>query len=110
MEGGPGNFGSVDEALDHFLEVILKAAENTIPLVLPSQKPRVPWWTRDCTEAVRDRKRGLRQFHRTHRPEDYLQYKLFKTRARRTLRQARQKFTNSFLSVLIQGVVKLEEL
>src|SRR5215469_15099927 len=67
---------------------------------LPSSKPRVPWWNPECREAKRERKKALRRFHRTKCHEDFIKYKLFKTKARRILRITRRAYTKNFLSSL----------
>src|SRR5215469_10294617 len=75
----PHSFPSIDKALEYFLDVVIKASENSIPRVMPSSKPRVPWWNPECREAIRERKKALRRFHRTKCSEDFIKYKLFKT-------------------------------
>ena len=42
----------------------------------------------------------MRRFHRTKHPEDFVQYNLYKAKARRTLKLAREGFTKAFLSAL----------
>src|SRR5215469_13507024 len=91
---------SIDKALEYFLDVIIKASENAIPHVMPFSKPRVPWWNPECREAIRERKKALRRFHRTKYPEDFIKYKLFKTKSRRVLRITRRAYTKNFLSSL----------
>src|SRR5215469_5642189 len=40
----PLSFPSIDKALEYFLDVVIKATENSIHRVMPSSKPRIPWW------------------------------------------------------------------
>src|SRR5215469_7678351 len=61
----PHSFPCIDKALEYFLDVVIKASENSIPRVMPSSKPRLPWWNPECREAIRERKKALRRFHRT---------------------------------------------
>src|SRR5215469_672091 len=96
----PFSFPSIDKALDYFLDVVIKASENSIPRVMPSSKPRVPFWNPECREAIRERNKALRHFYRTKCPEDFIKYKLFKTKARRILRITRRAYTKYFLSLL----------
>src|SRR5215469_1347555 len=96
----PLSFPSIDKALEYFLDVVIKASENSIPRVMPSSKPRVPWWNPECREVIRERKKALRRFHRTKCSDDFIKYKLFKTKARRILRITRRVYTKKFLSSL----------
>ena len=96
----PLSFPSIDKALEYFLDVVIKASENAIPHVIPSSKPWVPWWNPECRKAIRERKKALRRFHRTKCPDDFIKYKLFKTKARRILRNTRRAYTKNFLSSL----------
>ena len=48
-------------------------------------------------QAIRERKKALRRVHRTKCFDDFIKYKLFKTKARRTLRITRLAYTKYFL-------------
>src|SRR5215469_16312741 len=100
----PLSFSSIDKALEYFLDVVIKGFENAIPQVMPSSKPRVPWWNPECREAIRKRKKALRRFHRTKCSEDFIKYKLSKTKVRRTLRVTRRAYTKNFLSSLNSSI------
>ena len=98
----PLSFPSIDKALEYFLDVVIKASEKSIPRVMPSSKPRVSWLNPECREAIRERKKALRRFHRTKCSEDFIKYKLFKTKARRTLRMNHSTSLYKKFSIIIK--------
>jgi hypothetical protein len=62
---------TVDSMVDMFTLAILRASEQSIPR--SSSKPRrvpVPWWTEECRDAIRARKRALWIFGRHPREEN----------------------------------------
>ena len=57
---------TVDELVEHFNNHIRNAADASIPKSSGIPKPkRVPWWSTDCSEAVRRRKMAQRKYQRS---------------------------------------------
>ena len=90
----------MNRALEYLSSVVLTAAEEWIPWRSASGKPRVPWWSPECTAAIRDKKRCSRRFHRTGSRSDFIALKCASTRARRVLRRARRSSWRAYVSSL----------
>lgn len=79
-------------------DLIVSAATETIPKKTGHVKYCCPWWTDECKEAIRDRKRLLNRFRRNREvPGLLLEYKRAKAKARQVIRQAKK---DSWLKLL----------
>jgi hypothetical protein len=76
--------------LDPFTNAVVQAAAMNIPR--SSIRPRryqVPWWTDECRDAIRARKRALEQFQTHPIQENLVSFKRLRAAARRTIRSAK---------------------
>ena len=76
---------------------IVDTARDTVPLKSGKGKYNCPWWTEDCKEAIRARKRAYNRFRRSHRTVHLMAYKQAKAKARQTIRKAKK---DSWLQLL----------
>lgn len=73
-------------------EIIMNAAEQSIPHKRKTYKYNCPWWTAECRRAIALRKRGLNRFRRNKENLALLyEYKRLKAAARRIIRQAKRE-------------------
>lgn len=59
----------IDYAVDHLIDIIQQAAQESTPWARPSTWAR-QGWTSECTEAIRASRRQYRRYMRTHDEED----------------------------------------
>jgi hypothetical protein len=64
----------IDYAVDHLLDIVQQAAQESTPWAKPSVWAR-QGWTPECTEAISASRRQYRQYMRTHGEEDWDEYK-----------------------------------
>lgn len=90
---------SVDRSCKAVSEIIMNAAENSVPHKKQTYKYNCPWWTSECRRAVARRKRALNRFRRNRTNSALLfEYKRLKAMARRTIRQAKKKSWETLLA------------
>ena len=70
---------------------IIDAAQKTVPQKSGRGKYNCPWWTEECKEAIRTRKRALNRFRRSHSNIQLLEYKQAKAKARQIIRKAKKE-------------------
>ena len=70
---------------------IIDTATRTVPKKFGKGKYNCPWWTEECKEATRNRKRALNRFRRSHRNTQLLEYKQAKAKARQVIRKAKKE-------------------
>lgn len=95
----------VDLIIEHFCTNIIRAAELHVPR--SSSTPRrvpVPWWTEGCRDAILARKRALRLFQRHPTEENFIQFKRFRAKARRTICEAKKVSWTKYVSSLKKNV------
>ena len=81
-------------------EAIIKGATETIPRKTGQSKYSCPWWTSDCKEALRERKRMLNRFRRHKDNVNLLmEYKKAKAKARQVVRKAKKESWERLLSM-----------
>jgi hypothetical protein len=92
---------TVDSMVDMFTHAVLRASEQSIPR--SSSKPRrvpVPWWTEECRDAIRARKRALKQFENHPIQENLISFKRLRAAARRIVRSAKRRSWVAYVSSL----------
>ena len=86
---------------EHFTTMILDSAERCIPKT--SCRPRrtpVPWWTKDCRDAIRARERAYRKFDRNSSIENLIAFRKARAFARRTINEAKAVSWRDYVSSL----------
>ena len=90
-----------DMSVSDYTHALLSSADKTVPKT--SGKPRrppVPWWTKECAEAIRARKRAFRHFHRSSTIENLIVFKKARALARRTIKAAKMASWRTYVSTL----------
>ena len=100
-ERASDTFDSVQEMMSYFEEMLINAAEQTIPTT--STKPRhipVPWWNDECKRDIKAREKALEKFKKKPTRENEIKYKKLKAVARRTVRKAKRESWQDYVNTL----------
>ena len=83
----PGSANSMES----FTSLLVSAAEGSIPRTsgFPRRTP-VPWWTDECRDAIRARKRAFRAFDRHSTTDNLIAFRKARAFARRTVQEAKR--------------------
>jgi len=90
----------INSILDHFCNIIIEAANKTIGKTNTQLKRKiVPWWNKDCNDAIKTYKKALNRFNKTKLAEDHINLKNARAQARFITKKSKteswQKFTSS---------------
>ena len=96
----PEDFVNVDDPIDKFSSKLLEIAEECIPKTSTSLKRNNPWFNEDCKESIKKRRASVRNFQINPTSENLTNMKIFRAKARRTVRQAKKKSWQSYVSKL----------
>ena len=66
----------------------------------PSRRKPVPWWNMDCKKALQNRRKALRQVKRNPTPENLLNYRKLRAKAKQTFKQSRVQSWQTFVAQL----------
>ena len=90
-----------DDPIKSFASILTNIAEETVPkIATKSKKARKPWFTEDCTTAIRQRKGALRQFNNRPTHDNLNNYRIFRAKARRTIKESKKKSWKQYVSKL----------
>ena len=91
----------IDAKVDNVQRSILHAAEATIPKTsTTTTKHRVPWWTPDCRQALRERNRRYRHFSKEPSQANFIAYKKARAQARKVVKAARKAHLRDYMSTV----------
>ena len=79
----------IDNA-EEFTKTIISIAEKCIPKNSTPNKKNKPWFNNECKEAINKRKAALRKFKKEPTTSNLTNYKLYKAKARKTLKEAKK--------------------
>ena len=87
--------------MESFTSNILSSATETIPRTtgMP-RRPPVPWWTDECKEAIRARRRAFRAFDRMTTTENLVAFRKARAHAKRTIKEAKRASWKNYVSQL----------
>jgi len=89
----------IDAMLEVFNSVVINAANSTIPKSTGKFKSKpVPWWNQECKVANEKKKTALRKYQHTRSNNDKINYNRLRAISRRTIREARRKSWQDFVS------------
>ena len=85
---------------DRFASILHTIASETIPKsrINSTSKIKKPWFDDECKKAVRERKASLRKFDTCPTSENLNHYRIFRAKARRTIRESKRKSWRSYVS------------
>ena len=93
--------GASPITVEEFTSLLLSCADGCIPKT--SSQPRrtpVPWWTKECRDAIRARKRAFKKFDRRATTENLIAFRKARAFARRTIREAKAVSWRDFVTSL----------
>ena len=80
-----------DDPIQTFTDRLLAVASETIPKrKLQPHRPKTPWFTKECKEAIKNRKRAQRKFFRNPSTENALEFKRLKAKARSVIKTSKK--------------------
>ena len=87
------HFHKADGMLNYesIIEAFVRSATDNIPKKYKNTKYSCPWWTDECRDAIRMRKRAHNRFRRSHTTAHLLAYKEAKARTRRIIRRCKKE-------------------
>ena len=94
-------FENCDDPIKPFTSLLLDAAKASVPQTSTNPKrPDKPWYNDECKQAVKDRKDALKRFNLRPTPENHNQYRIFRAKARRTIKESKRKSWRQYVSRL----------
>src|SRR6218665_3351484 len=79
----------------------IHAADSSIPKTRGSLRTKpVPYWNRECDEAVKNRKAAEKEMLRTKELDDQAKYREMKDKAQRVIKQAQQDYCEGYCNTL----------
>lgn len=92
---------TTNDSVKEITNNIISAANLSIPKTNGLVKtPRVPWWNEETQNATKEKKRALAIFKRNPTTENLINFKRFRSRARRLIIQQKRKCWENYVSTL----------
>lgn len=89
----------IEESNKEICGILYRSAEESIPKKkIPSKKPVVPWWTKECAIVIKNRNKALRVVRKTMLMEDLIKYKQTQAITRKTIKTAKRNYWRNFCS------------
>uniref|UniRef100_T1I2R8 Endo/exonuclease/phosphatase domain-containing protein n=1 Tax=Rhodnius prolixus TaxID=13249 RepID=T1I2R8_RHOPR len=102
-------FNNIDEEAEYITKVLVDAAETSIPKTsVTLKKTPAPWWNGECKNAIKNRKKALRQFYNQASEENLAKYKILRSKARRIIKESRKESWRQFVSTISQSTPSSE--
>ena len=90
-----------DDPIESFASILINIAEETVPkTATKSKKAKKHWFTEDCKTAIKQRKGALRQFNYRPTHDNLNNYRIFRAKARRTIKKSKKKSLRQYVSKL----------
>ena len=90
-----------DDPIDRFTTTLHQLAIKTIPRTsIKSKKKKKPWFNDDCKTSIQKRKQALRQFNARPLHQNLENFRIFRAKARRTIRESKRKSWKQYVSRL----------
>ena len=90
-----------DDPIDRFTTTLHQLAIKTIPRTsIKSKKKKKPWFNDDCKTFIQKRKQALWQFNARPLHQNLENFRVFRAKARRTIRESKRKSWKRYVSRL----------
>ena len=81
--------------------LLLDAAKAYVPQTSTNPKrPDKPWYNDECKQAVKNRKDALKRFNLKATLKDHNQFRIFRAKARRTIKESKRTSWRQYVSKL----------
>ncbi|KAI2645235.1 hypothetical protein H4Q32_023867 [Labeo rohita] len=94
--------GNIEEKYNKVVGGIISAANQTIPLIRDNGKKKksVPWWSEECSVAVRERNKAFWILKRFITQDTVVEYQKKRAAARRVIKIAKRKAWQEFCNTI----------
>ena len=86
------------DPLADFTSPLIEISKECIPQTSTNPTKNNPWYNDDCKEAIKQRKSILSKFKRSPNTNNFNDIKVFKAKARRTIKILKRKSWRSYVS------------
>ena len=96
----PASSTNQEDHITHFTNTLITIAEECIPKYPTTTKNNKPWYNRECKEAIRTRRTALRKFNKNPTTVNLTNYKNYRAKARRKIKEAKRTSWKNFVTKL----------
>jgi ribonuclease HI len=90
-----------DDPIRQFTSILIEIAEESIPKSSPNcQRTPKPWFTKECKEAIKQRREALKKFNNHPTPANLTQYRITRAKTRRTIKESKRTSWKKYVSTL----------
>ncbi|GFO49476.1 RNA-directed DNA polymerase from mobile element jockey [Plakobranchus ocellatus] len=87
--------------IEQFTSKLLDAARSSIPFHKGTKnKTRVPWFTQECRQALRERKKAQRKYFKTPSFENFINFKKQKVKVKFVIKNSKKQSWKTYVSSL----------
>ena len=94
----PENFKESSDPIADFTSSLIETSKECIPQTSTNPTKSNPWYNDDCKEAIKQRKQALSKFKRSPNTNNFNDIKVFRAKARRTIKLLKRKSWRSYVS------------
>ena len=94
----PENFKESSDPIADFTSSLIEISKECIPQTSTNPTKSNPWYNDDCKEAIKQRKQALSKFKRSPNTNNFNDIKVFRAKARRTIKLSKRKSWRSYVS------------
>ena len=92
------NFKEASDHIADFTSSLIKISKECIPQTSTNPTKSNPWYNDDCKEAIKKHKHALFKFERSPNTNNFNDIKVFRAKARRTVKISNHKSWRSYVS------------
>ena len=93
-----GSFKDSSDPLSDFTSSLIDISSKCIPKTLTNPTKSYPWYNDECKEAIKTRKKALNKFKKYPTKGNLNAVKVFRAKARRTIKISKRKSWRSYVS------------
>ena len=94
------SFSDSTDCIADFTSSLIDISEKCIPKTSTNPKKSNPWYNDDCKEAIKQRKDTLSRFCKFPTKDNLNTYRVFRAKARRTIKSSKRKSWRTYVSNL----------
>ena len=94
----PENFKESSDSITDFTSSLNEISKECIPQTSTNPTKSNPWYNDDCKEAIKQCKQAVSKFKRSPNTNNFNDIKVFRAKARRTIKLSKHKSWRSYVS------------
>ena len=94
----PENFKDSSDPIADCTSSLIEISKECIPQTSTNPTKSNPWYNDDCKEAIKQRKQALSKFKRSPNTNNFNDIKVFRAKARKTIKLSKRKSWRSYVS------------